>query len=98
MLTKAQAQKQVEHHINQPDPYWPEKPRIVVLKEDTIEKDWGWVFFYESSAYLDTGDFSSKLAGNAPFIVNKDNGELRATGTAYEIEHYIDEYEKTLRE
>ncbi len=37
------------------------------------------------------------LAGNAPYIVNKHSGQLQVTGTAHDIEYYIDEYEQSLR-
>lgn len=96
MLTKEQAKEKVELKINEPDLYWPDKPKIIVLDDCTIEKQWGWVFFYQSSEYLETGDFSSQLAGNAPFIVNKYTGELIATGTALPIEDYINEYEQQI--
>ena len=68
----------------------------VVLEEETIEKSWGWVFFYQSKAYVETGDFREMLGGNAPIIVNRNTGKLTHTGTAYEIEHYIKEYEAAL--
>ena len=68
----------------------------VILEEETIEKEWGWVFFYQSKAYIESGDLGDMLAGNAPYIVNKKNGQLYVTGTAYDIEHYINEYELTL--
>ena len=45
MLNREQAQEIVEQKINEPDPYWPEKPGIIVLEECTIEKEWGWIFF-----------------------------------------------------
>jgi hypothetical protein len=96
LLTKQQALEKVTHKINEPDPYWPEKSEIVVMDEHTIEKEWGWVFFYESSDYLKTGDFSDQLVGNAPFIVNKATGELVETGTALPIEDYIKEYESQI--
>ncbi|WP_020405488.1 YrhB domain-containing protein [Hahella ganghwensis] len=67
-----------------------------VLPDETIERSWGWVFFYQSKAYIETGDFREMLGGNAPIIVNRDSGELIHTGTAYDIEHYIKEYEAAL--
>ena len=33
------------------------------------------------------------LGGNAPFIVNRASGEIIETGTAYEIDRYIKDYE-----
>jgi hypothetical protein len=67
-----------------------------LLKDETIEKDWGWVFFYQSVAFIESGDFLDKLGGNAPIIINKQTGKLIHTGTAYDIEHYIKEYEGSL--
>ncbi len=63
----------------------------------TIEKPWGWVFFYNSQRYLETQDTQHHLFGNAPFIVNRVTGEILETGTAEEIEFYIAEYEASLK-
>ena len=64
-----------------------------LIESSTIEKPFGWVFFYNSKKFLESGSFRDQLAGNAPFIINKYNGELYVMGTAYEVEHYIEEYE-----
>lgn len=68
---------------------------IVILDEYTREEDFGWVFFYQSKQYGETGDFRFALFGNAPFIVNKRDGSLHTTGTAQTIEHYIENYRRT---
>lgn len=96
MLTKEAARKKIEVKINEPDPYWPDKPKLLVDDEQTIEKEWGWVFFYNTSEYIKFGDIDEELVGNAPYIVNKNTGEIIETGTAYDIEHYIEEYESKL--
>ena len=54
------------------------------------------MFFYTSERYLQTRDIRYALVGNAPFIVNRHIGEVRVTGTAQSIEHYIAEYESEL--
>lgn len=41
----------------------------VILGEATIERDFGWIFFYDSSRHIETGEFSHALAGNSPIIV-----------------------------
>ncbi len=53
----------------------------------------GWFFCFQSREYLETGDFSTQLIGNSPFIIDKDNGEIYELGTAYPIEMYLQEYE-----
>jgi hypothetical protein len=72
------------------------RPSMAILENSTIERDWGWVFFYQSVEYLETGNPSDQLAGNAPYIVNRHTGELVATGTAWPIEKYIEDYETRL--
>ena len=43
-----------------------------------------------------TGDPTHMLVGNAPYIVNRDTGEMISTGTASPIETYVQEYEGQL--
>jgi len=74
----------------------PDDEEWVIVDDYTIEKPWGWVFFYNSREFVSTGDPQYQLIGNAPYIVNKATGELADTGTAEEIEVYISRYEATL--
>ena len=67
---------------------------LAIIEDATIEKDFGWVFFYNSKKYLETKNFSDVIVGNAPILVSKKDGELYETGTAYPIEHYIANFEK----
>ncbi len=68
---------------------------LVVLDEHTIERPWGWAFFYTTRGWRD-GDIKFAVGGNAPYIVNRLDGTLRPTGTAAPIEYYIQEYEAQL--
>ena len=68
----------------------------VVLDSETIERDWGWVIFYQDKRYLENGDVSLCLAGNSPYIVNRKTKGISAVGTAQPIEAYIREYERQL--
>jgi hypothetical protein len=60
--------------------------------ERTIELELGWVFFYQTKAYIETGDVMKALIGNAPIIINKQTGAIHVTGTAHRINHYIIKY------
>ena len=40
------------------------------------EFDVGWVFFYQSARYIETGDFSDSVVGNAPLFVSRSDGRL----------------------
>lgn len=68
----------------------------VLIEDDTLQEDFGWVFFYESRIFLETQIFSYCLAGNAPIIVNKNDGSVFITGTARPVEDYIEEYRRKL--
>jgi hypothetical protein len=65
------------------------------LHDDIIDKNDYWVFFYNSKKFFETGDFSFALAGNSPLIVDKFEGKIYETGTAFPIEHYLKIFEKT---
>ncbi|GKW34811.1 YrhB domain-containing protein [Pectobacterium versatile] len=54
----------------------------------------GWFFCFQSKGYLDTGAVSALLAGNAPFIVDKDTGEIYVFGTALPLQEYLQDYEE----
>jgi hypothetical protein len=89
MLTKNEARTLVLAELERPaeSQYTDDPTDLVVIDECTIERDWGWVFFYTSDRYLKTRDIRYALAGNAPYIVNRHTGEVRVTGTAQPIEY-----------
>lgn len=65
---------------------------IPLVLTKTEEFSGGWYFCYQSKEYLETGNPSAQLAGNAPFLIDRETGELLALGTAYPIEYYLDKY------
>jgi len=65
---------------------------IVLLLDALIEFELGWVFFYDSKTYIETGDMLEMLIGNTPIIIDKRNGSITKTGSAYPIEKYINDY------
>src|SRR5690349_12981033 len=69
---------------------------VVILVDETLEMDFGWVFFYQSKAYLE-GDVASMLVGNAPLIVDRHDGSVHPTGTARPLEFYVSGYAKNRR-
>ena len=65
-----------------------------IYDEHTIERKWGWVFFYGSRRFRETGETRYAVAGNAPFIVRRSDGALFVTGTAMPIADYILQFEE----
>ena len=93
MTTRAEAKALVEAFLANGD--LPARPAAIVLDDETIERPWGWAFFYNSREFVETGDVSSCLAGNAPLIVERGSGRLLETGTARDIDFYLSNYEAT---
>jgi len=62
--------------------------QIVKVREESF----GWIFFYQSIEYVQTENFSAMLAGNAPFLIDRDTANLHVLGTAHPVSFYIQEY------
>lgn len=86
MITFNDAVSKATEHLKDSD-----IPVVITLQGRFAE---GWFFCFESYEYLETGEFSAQLAGNAPFIVDKDTGEIHELGTAYPLEKYLYDYEE----
>lgn len=99
LISKDEARKIVDSQLKfiQSNSLDLEGDELVIIDEATIEKDFGWVFFYQSKKFLKTKNFSDQLLGNAPYIVNRFDGSFEITGTANEIECYISEYQRNLK-
>ena len=67
---------------------------LVLIRDQTLSTDFGWVFVYDSKAFVETGEFRHRLAGNAPFIVDKNDGSIHDTGTAEPVESYLENYRR----
>jgi Immunity protein 35 len=91
MLTYAQALELAENWVRIVT-----QDEAVIVKEHTIKRPYGWVFFYQSRRYLASGQTRDRLAGNAPILVERANCEVRVTGTARSLEHYLAAYEVTI--
>jgi hypothetical protein len=61
--------------------------RLVIAH--VAEYDFGWLFYYDSAAFVETGEISHALVGNAPYLVERDTGRILVTGTAYPMDHYL---------
>lgn len=90
MISRIQAQVLAESHISQ---IAGSEISFAILDARTVERPFGWVFFYQSRRYLETRDPSEVLAGNAPLIVDRLTGEITETGTAYPLDYYLSRYE-----
>ena len=50
-----------------------------IVSHETIDQ--GWLFFYNSKAFIESGDPSARLVGNGPIFVDR-NGAVAALSSA----------------
>lgn len=67
---------------------------LVILDEHTIERPYGWVFFYDSHRHQKTGAFSDAIAGNVPVVVTRESGEVHALSPGLPLEEALTEFER----
>lgn len=63
-----------------------------ILEEETIEFEYGWMFFYQSMDYINTGDLNLLVGGNAPIIFDKFEAKLYLTGTGQDEKYYLQKF------
>lgn len=44
----------------------------LMLSGQKVEIDEGWVFFFNTREFVETGNLSSQLAGNGPLFIDRD--------------------------
>ena len=85
MITYPDAFAKANHYLDDAD-----LPVVITLHGRFSQ---GWYFCFEAREFLETGDEAARLAGNAPFIIDKDSGEIHSLGTAKPLEEYLQDYE-----
>jgi len=71
---------------------------LVILGDKTVERPFGWVFFYTTKKYLETKDPNDIMPGNSPLIVDRETGETHFLSTSAPPSRAIEEYERRWRE
>ncbi|MBI3220547.1 MAG: hypothetical protein HYZ44_13620 [Bacteroidetes bacterium] len=91
MITLQEAIKLVDSELKKQEESIDGIP-LQIIQSETIEEDFGWVFFYNSKEYLEKGNLSYALAGNCPLIFDRQTGLIHVTGTSDSVEFYINQY------
>lgn len=72
--------------------YVEQEIELIISKID--EHGFGWVFFWSSKKWVEDNNFEYALAGNAPFLVERNTGRLITLGTSDSPDNYIARYLK----
>ncbi len=100
MLTKLEAKNKVDFFLtiiaDGNDMVLPNgetiKYELIVMDDNTIERDELFVFFYNSKEYLLNNNASYALVGNGGIIVDRCDGNMYMSGTSEPIEYYINKF------
>lgn len=63
-----------------------------IQDQSTLRLSFGWIFLYQSAEFLDSGDYSKMISGNAPLLVDRFTGALWITDTAERPDAYAQNY------
>lgn len=66
----------------------------VVVEDQTVERVFGWVFFYTTRRYLETGNISDVILGNGPLVVHRADGSFEHLATSVPPQRAIEIYEQ----
>ncbi len=66
---------------------------VALMNEHTIERPYGWVFFYNSRRFLETGDRLESLCGNSPILIESATGRVTELGTATPVGESLHRFE-----
>lgn len=84
MITKEEAIKMIRDTL-------PEDQDVML--DYVIEKEYGWVIFYQSKEYIQTNNFNSMLVGSGGILVEKATGNTYEFGSAYSTDQNLRIYE-----
>jgi Immunity protein 35 len=70
---------------------------LVILEDKTVEKDFGWVFFYTTKKYLESHNSRDLLPGNSPLVVERADGSTHFLSTSLPPNRAIEEFESSWR-
>ncbi|WP_242354793.1 MULTISPECIES: YrhB domain-containing protein [unclassified Anaeromyxobacter] len=93
-MTKREAEERALIHVNLV--FEGRNDSVVIVDEATIRKPYGWVFFYQSRKYMESGNLSDMLAGNGPIVVLDSDASIHELGTAYAVEDELRSFEQRM--
>ena len=67
---------------------------VAIIEKRTIQKPYGWIFFYNSNRYLETLSPLEALGGNGPIVVKRADGNLHQLGSGVPPDVSIAEFER----
>lgn len=92
MYSLDEAERLVLQRIN--EKYGQGPDALVLLREHTIEKPYGWILFFNTRVYVETGNELESLGGNGPIVFERNGGHIHQLGSARDPEQEIADFER----
>lgn len=92
MITREEAKRRVTEYVN--FDFKRQDDELIIVDEETITKDYGWVFFAVNKKYLGTQNFSDMVIGRGPVLFEKQSETIIPFGTVLSAEQYLEQYER----
>ena len=64
----------------------------ILYEDPEIEGSFGWVFGYQSAAYMKSGSLSDAIIGGGPILVDRKTSQVIVLGSGMPSEYYVKNY------
>ncbi|OKI23996.1 YrhB domain-containing protein [Streptomyces sp. CB03911] len=82
---------------NRPERERPAGPECLFAIGRMDQVSFGWIAYWTFREIVEGRAKGPRLAGNGPFLVDRENGTVHQAGTARSPQHYVTEYERARR-
>lgn len=66
---------------------------VVILENETVEKPYGWIFFYQHRNWIETRRVRDGFIGNGPILVDKRASKFVKFGSSGSVDYWCGLYE-----
>ncbi len=74
----------------------PPKNEPALVEDATVEKPWGWVFFWNTRLFTETGDLMHAVIGPAPVCVDRRDGSAASIDALRPLDRELRRYERKI--
>ncbi|MGI5224137.1 YrhB domain-containing protein [Actinoallomurus sp. CA-142502] len=89
----AEAKRIVQDYLNNMYPLEGGFPTVAVVESETVERPYGWFFFYNAVQALEMGNMGHSLIGNGPILVRRGDGKVVEFSSFYSVNAAVTAYE-----
>jgi hypothetical protein len=84
-------------HINSNYQMQKKEDEISIVDDLTVEREWGWIFIYQSQRWIETRNRRYQVLGLCPIVIEKNDGSLHYLDEGINMEECIKKYENRRR-